>query len=80
MQPLALLRVLPAPLLTPLLTPLLASLLASLPAPLHLAVGLLRARGLGLADKLAMARLMRHLKARRVRHFEAPAPASAGGA
>ncbi len=40
---------------------------APLPAPLHLAVGLLRARGLGLADKLAMARLMRHLKARRFR-------------
>jgi len=35
---------------------------APLPAPLHLAVGLLRAKGLNWADKLAMARLMRRLK------------------
>lgn len=38
---------------------------APLPAPLHLAFGLATARGLGLADKLAMARLMRYLKGRR---------------
>ena len=38
---------------------------APLPAPLHLALGLLTARGLGLADKLAMARLMRVLKSRK---------------
>lgn len=37
---------------------------ARLPAPLHLAVGLLRARGLDWADRLAMLRLMRHLKKR----------------
>ncbi|MDD3326674.1 MAG: hydroxysqualene dehydroxylase HpnE [Zoogloea sp.] len=49
---------------------------APLPAPLHLAFGLLRARGLGLADKLAMARLMRHLKARRFR-IEPDRPVSA---
>ncbi|CAL94502.1 putative oxidoreductase precursor [Azoarcus olearius] len=36
---------------------------ASLPAPLHLAVGLLLARGLSGADRLAMLRLMRWLKA-----------------
>ncbi len=35
---------------------------AALPAPLHLAVGLLRAKGLGWADRLAMLRLMRWLK------------------
>lgn len=35
---------------------------ARLPAPLHLAVGLLRARGLNWADRLAMLRLMRDLK------------------
>lgn len=35
---------------------------ARLPAPLHLAVGLLRARGLDWADRLAMLRLMRALK------------------
>lgn len=40
---------------------------APLPAPLHLAVGLLRAKGLGWQDKLAMARLMRSLKARKFR-------------
>ncbi|HMV17155.1 MAG TPA: hydroxysqualene dehydroxylase HpnE [Zoogloea sp.] len=40
---------------------------AALPAPLHLALGLLRARGLGTADKLAMLRLMRHLKRQRFR-------------
>ncbi len=38
---------------------------ARLPAPLHLAVGLLRARGLGTQDRLAMLRLMRHLKKHR---------------
>ena len=38
-----------------------------LPAPLHLAVGLMRARGLGWADRLAMLRLMRLLKNRRFR-------------
>jgi squalene-associated FAD-dependent desaturase len=37
--------------------------LPRLPAPLHLALGLARARGLGLADKLAAARLMRVLQA-----------------
>ena len=35
---------------------------AALPAPFHLAVGLLRAKGLGWADKRAMARLMGWLK------------------
>ncbi|MEN3111486.1 hydroxysqualene dehydroxylase HpnE [Uliginosibacterium paludis] len=35
---------------------------ASLPAPLHLAVGLLRSRELGWADRLAMLRLIRFLK------------------
>ena len=37
---------------------------ARLPAPFHLLVGLLRARGLGWTDKLAMMRLMRTLKKR----------------
>lgn len=37
---------------------------AALPAPLHLAVGLLRARGLGWKDRLAMLRLMRWLARR----------------
>ena len=40
---------------------------AALPAPLHLAVGLLRASGLTWADRLAMLRLMRFLKKRRFR-------------
>lgn len=40
---------------------------AALPAPLHLAVGLLRATGLDWQDKLAMARLMRSLKRRKFR-------------
>lgn len=45
---------------------------ASLPAPFHLAVGLLRAKGLSWADRLAMLRLMRWLK----RHgFRLPDPA-----
>lgn len=45
---------------------------ASLPAPFHLAVGLLRAKGLRWADRLAMLRLMRWLK----RHgFRLPDPA-----
>mgnify|MGYP001764506041 FL=1 len=35
---------------------------ASLPAPFHLAVGLLRSKGLSWADRLAMLRLMRWLK------------------
>lgn len=35
---------------------------ARLPAPLHLAVGLLRAKGLSWADRRAMRALMRHLK------------------
>lgn len=35
---------------------------AALPAPFHLAVGLLRARGLSWGDRLAMLRLMRWLK------------------
>lgn len=35
---------------------------ARLPAPFHLAVGLLRARGLDWTDRRAMLRLMRHLK------------------
>ncbi|NLF55821.1 MAG: FAD-dependent oxidoreductase, partial [Thauera phenolivorans] len=35
---------------------------AALPAPFHLALGLLRARGLTWADRLAMLRLMRRLK------------------
>jgi squalene-associated FAD-dependent desaturase len=38
---------------------------ARLPAPLHLAVGLLRARGLDWGDRFAMLRLMRYLKKRR---------------
>ncbi|MBL8464154.1 MAG: FAD-dependent oxidoreductase [Thauera sp.] len=37
---------------------------ASLPAPFHLAAGLLRAKGLSWADRLAMLRLMRWLKRR----------------
>lgn len=37
---------------------------ARLPAPLHLAVGLLRAQGLNWADRRAMPRLMKHLKRR----------------
>ena len=40
---------------------------APLPAPLHLAIGLLRAKGLDWRDKLAMARLMRQLKRTRFR-------------
>lgn len=40
---------------------------APLPAPLHLAVGLLRATGLSWADRLGMLRLMRFLKKRRFR-------------
>lgn len=38
---------------------------ARLPAPLHLAVGILRARGLSGQDRFAMLRLMRSLKKRR---------------
>ena len=38
---------------------------APLPAPLHLAGGLLTAKGLSWADKLAMVRLMRYLKKQR---------------
>ncbi|MBI1907143.1 MAG: FAD-dependent oxidoreductase [Rhodocyclales bacterium] len=38
---------------------------ARLPAPLHLALGLLRARGLDWADRFAMLRLMRYLKKHR---------------
>lgn len=41
--------------------------LPKLPAPLHLALGLLLARGLGLAEKLAAARFMQALKRRRYR-------------
>ena len=37
---------------------------AALPAPFHLAVGLLRARGLSWGDRLAMLRLMRCLRKR----------------
>lgn len=37
---------------------------ASLPAPFHLAVGLLRARGLTWRDRLALLRLIRYLKGR----------------
>jgi squalene-associated FAD-dependent desaturase len=40
---------------------------APLPAPLHLAVGLLRATGLSWWDRLGMLRLMRYLKKRRFR-------------
>ncbi len=40
---------------------------AALPAPFHLAVGLLRARGLDWGDRLAMLRLMRWLKKRAFR-------------
>ncbi|MCC4114648.1 hydroxysqualene dehydroxylase HpnE [Aromatoleum toluclasticum] len=40
---------------------------ARLPAPLHLALGLLSAKGLSWADRLAMLRLMRVLKKRRFR-------------
>ncbi len=50
---------LPLTLHTPSLLDLRA---ARLPAPLHLAVGLLRARGLSWADRMAMVRLLRHLK------------------
>ncbi|GAB1458386.1 hydroxysqualene dehydroxylase HpnE [Thauera sp.] len=45
---------------------------ASLPAPFHLAAGLLRAKGLSWADRLAMLRLMRWLKRR---GFRLPDPA-----
>ena len=44
--------------------------LPTLPAPLHLALGLLAARGLSLRDKLAAARFMHHLQAL---HFRLPA-------
>lgn len=44
--------------------------LPRLPAPLHLAAGLLAARGLGLADKLAAVRFMQALRRRR---FQLPA-------
>lgn len=40
---------------------------ARLPAPLHLALGLLRARGLDWRDRLAMLRLIRQLKRQRFR-------------
>ncbi len=40
---------------------------AALPAPFHLALGLLRAKGLDWADRLAMLRLMRWLKKRAFR-------------
>jgi squalene-associated FAD-dependent desaturase len=40
---------------------------AALPAPLHLALGLIRAKGLSWSDKLAMAGLLRKLKATRYR-------------
>ena len=40
---------------------------AALPAPFHLAVGLLRAKGLGWGDRLAMLRMMRWLKKRNFR-------------
>lgn len=40
---------------------------AELPAPFHLALGLLRARGLDWADRLAVVRLIRALKRRRFR-------------
>lgn len=49
---------------------------ASLPAPFHLAVGLLRARGLSWADRLAMLRLMRWLKKR---SFRVPADMTVTG-
>ena len=47
--------------------PALRLALPRLPAPLHLAVGLLGARGPGLRDKIAAARFMQALKARRYR-------------
>lgn len=47
--------------------PALRLALPRLPAPLHLAVGLLGARGPGLKDKIAAARFMQALKARRYR-------------
>ncbi len=40
---------------------------AALPAPFHLALGLLRAKGLSWGDRLAMVRLMRWLKKQRFR-------------
>ncbi|MDP2788217.1 MAG: hydroxysqualene dehydroxylase HpnE [Pseudomonadota bacterium] len=49
--------------------------LPTLPAPLHLAVGLLSARGLNLREKFAAARFMRHLQAL---HFKLPADLPAG--
>ena len=52
---------LPLTLLTPGRLRLVA---ARLPAPLHLAVGLLRAQGLSWTDRRAMLRLMNHLKRR----------------
>src|SRR5690554_1291038 len=57
-SPKSLLR-LPLTLVTPGRLTLVA---ARLPAPLHLAAGLLRAKGLDWADRRAMLRLMRHLK------------------
>ncbi|MDO9597282.1 MAG: hydroxysqualene dehydroxylase HpnE [Azoarcus sp.] len=49
---------------------------ASLPAPFHLAVGLLCAKGLSWADRLAMLRLMRWLKRAR---FKLPADMTVDG-
>ncbi|HJW04080.1 MAG TPA: hydroxysqualene dehydroxylase HpnE [Azospira sp.] len=49
--------------------PALRLALPRLPAPLHLAVGLLGARGPGLRDKIAAARFMQALKAR---HYRLP--------
>lgn len=50
-----------------LMSPNFSLRLPRLPAPWHLAMGLLGARGLSLADKIAAARLMRALRARRFR-------------
>ncbi|MDR2260179.1 MAG: hydroxysqualene dehydroxylase HpnE [Azoarcus sp.] len=44
---------------------------AALPAPLHLAAGLARARGLGWRERFAAAALLRYLKRRHFRLFEA---------
>lgn len=50
--------------------------LPSLPAPFHLAIGLLAARGLSAADKLAAVRFIQNLKRRRFK-LDADAPAAA---
>jgi squalene-associated FAD-dependent desaturase len=49
---------------------------AALPAPLHLLMGLIRAKGLGWRERFAIAALLRHLKRRR---FQLPAEMTVAG-